>query len=330
MRIGFVPRILLAILMLAAVLARAVPGANETESAFRAGNRFFDKGYFAEAVNNYTHALEQDPRDPKVFYNRALANEMVDRKAAIQDWRQFLELAGANPAWQAAASQVRERLKTLEKMPALPDSLKPSGYLPKAGDYYQKVAQSSEGLQFTEFPVKVFVGSVPKDWQRALLKALDAWIHVLPLEDVASREAADIVLSWERSAMEARRRGREKDTVQVEKKDDGTIVKRTKVAFVTLNSSHRWSEEEKRAAVLHEIGHALGIQGHSDKPKDVMFGAITDIKFEVTPQGPMAPPEYGPSPWNPSLSTPQKPSQRDVNTLIRLYNTPGPLTRLSE
>jgi predicted Zn-dependent protease len=327
MRIRVVQRLLLPIFLWAAVLTQAAGDANRAESAFRAGNRFFDKGHFADAVDMYTRALEQDPQDAKVYYNRALANEMVDRRAAIVDWRQFLELAGTNPAWKAAASQVRERLQTLEKMPALPDSLQPSGYLPRAGDYYQEVAQSSEGLKFSKFPLKVFVGSVPKDWRRAVQGALDGWIHVFPMEEVASREGADIVLSWERSAKEPRRLGWEKDWVQVERKDDGTIVKRTRVAFVTLDLSQHSSGEQKRATVSHEVGHALGIQGHSDRPGDVMFGTIEEILIQLN--DPRAVPHSGLSSPNPSPPLPQKPSQRDVNTLIRLYNSPGPLARLT-
>jgi len=255
----------------------------------------------------------------------------VDRKAAIRDWRQFLDLAGGNPTWKAAVSQVREQLQTLEKMPALPGSRRPSGYSPKAGDYYQAVAQSSEGLQFSKFPVKVFVGTVPKAWQRAVRKGLDGWIRVFPMAEVASSEGADIVLSWERSTVESRRLGWEKDWVQVEKEDDGTIVKRRRVAFITLDSAHHWSEEQKQATVSHEVGHALGIQGHSDRPRDVMFGTIQEILVEAAGQSAVtSSPGCEAPPSVPSPPLPQKPSQRDVNTLIRLYNTPGLLTRLGE
>ena len=334
-----VPRLLQPIFTLASVLTLAAGQADQAESSFRVGNRFFDAGQFTNAVDMYTRALEQNAQDARAYFNRALANEMVDRKAAIRDWRQFLDLAGGNPTWKAAVSQVRDRLQTLERMPALPSSLQPSEYSPKSGDYFQEVAQSSKGLQFTTFPVKIFVGSVPRGWQGALRKALDAWIQVFPLEEVDSREAADIVLSWETltkgsqwglsADKDARRPGREKDWVQVVKEDDGTIAKRTKIAFVTLDSSHHWSEEQKRATALHEIGHALGIQGHSDRPGDVMFGTIQETLTEVANQGAVtSPPQYGPPPARTSPSLPQKPGPRDVNTLIRLYNSPGPLTRL--
>jgi len=278
----------------------------------------------------YTRALEQDPENAKALYNRALASEMVDRKAAVRDWKEFLELAQNNPAWKAMAPQIRERVETLEKMPALPDSLLPSAYLSKAGDYYKEVAQGSEKLQFNEFPVKVFVGSVPKGWERATRTALESWIRVFPLQEVAWREGADIVLSWGASRKESQRAGWESDVVQVEKNDNGAVVKRTKTAFINLDSSRHWSEDEKRATVLHELGHALGIQGHSDSAGDVMFGTIEETLTEMVAQKAMtAPPRYGAPPANASPSLPHKPSQRDVNTLIRLYNTPAPLARAS-
>jgi predicted Zn-dependent protease len=34
--------------------------------------------------------------------------------------------------------------------------------------------------------------------------------------------------------------------------------------------------DEIHETVLHEIGHALGLMGHSDDPDDIMFPAVTD------------------------------------------------------
>lgn len=326
MQCMLVARQLLSVCVVTAVLAVVAGNADQAKTAFRDGNCSFDNGYFADAVKMYTRALEQDPHNAKACFNRALANEMVDRKAAIRDWKRFLDISGSSPDGKAAASEVGERLDALEKMPALPSTLQPSAYLPKAGDYYNAVAQASAGLQFSRLPVKIFLGSLPQGWQTAIRQALDGWVKVFPLKEVPSREGADIVLSWAASTKESHRAGRENDWAQVERKEDGTIAKRTKIAFVDLDSSGHWSEEQKLATVLHELGHALGIQGHSDKPRDVMFGTIRDVQIEVTPGGPFSPPDIGPAPWN--MSLPRNPSQRDVNTLIRLYNSPSPLKRL--
>jgi len=85
------PRLLPPILMLAEVSTLAALDADQA-NAFREGNRLCDKGRFAEAVDMYTRVIEQDPGGLKAYYNRALANEMVDRKAAILDWKRFVEL----------------------------------------------------------------------------------------------------------------------------------------------------------------------------------------------------------------------------------------------
>jgi tetratricopeptide (TPR) repeat protein len=327
-----IPRLLLPSLTMLASLAAAAGISRNGESAFRAGNRFFDAANFTAAVEMYTRALDQDARYIKVYYNRALANEMVDRNAAIRDWKQFLELVGDNPDWKAAASQVRERLVTLELMPSLPDSLQLSRYLPKAGDYYQEVAEMSQGLQFRHFPVKVFVGSVPQGWQRSTREALGDWSRVVPLQQVASREAADIVLSWRTSPDESGHLAWEKDLIHEE--DDGTTRRSSKIAVVTLDASRHLSGAQQRAAILHEIGHALGIRGHSSTSGDVMCGAIDVVVVHQTRIVTGFPAEGGRLPGVTSqsfLPTPPKNlTQRDVNTLIRLYNSPGFLTRLEQ
>lgn len=324
MRARVVSRLLMRAFTLATVSTLGALGADQAGSAFRAGNRFLDKGDFREAVKLYSRALEHNPHDATVYYNRALANEMVDRKAAIGDWTRFLELAGTNPQWQAAGSQVRERLQALENMPALPGSLQLSAYRPKAGDYYPQVAQASAGRQFRKFPVRVFVGNVPEDWQRAIRGALEDWTRVLPLEDVASRQGADIVVGRETPAKESDRAGWEKDWVQEEQ--EGTLTRRTKVAFIGLDSYHHWSEDQKRSTMAHEVGHAVGIQGHSDNPRDVMFSAVQEISHIARDWGPI------PSPASVELPPPppRKLSQRDINTLVRLYNSPGFLARLGD
>ena len=153
--------------------------------------------------------------------------------------------------------------------------------------------------------------------------------RVVPLQELDSREGADIILTWQTSADQSGRLAWEKDWIEVQ--DNGTTVHRTKVSFVTLDNSRHLSTAQQRAAVLHEIGHALGIQGHSSRSEDVMCGTITlDVVREtrmvpgITSNHSLAnipPRSYVPAP-------PKDLTKRDVNTLIRLYNCPGYLTRL--
>jgi predicted Zn-dependent protease len=85
-----------------------------------------------------------------------------------------------------------------------------------------------------------------------------------------------------------------------------------------------------RLTLLHELGHALGINGHSNGPKDVMI----PILYEVI-SGPSANLSLAGSAQltqlpgdGPSVYVNTRLSPRDVNTLIRLYNCSGPVVHL--
>jgi len=75
-----------------------------------------------------------------------------------------------------------------------------------------------------------------------------------------------------------------------------------------------------RAIILHEMGHALGLKDHSDSKKDIMFWQVQDQKRTIAGPGGLPLPMF----WRSLVS---QPSQRDFNTLIRLYNSAGSVAR---
>jgi len=127
------------------VFALTAAGRASVASSLRLGSKLMHQGLFAEAVAAYTRALQQDPSNAKVYYYRALANEMVNRQAAIADWRRFAKSAITDSRLQEAVAQVQQRVQALEKMTELPGLLHPSKYVSKAGDYYPQVAEASLG-----------------------------------------------------------------------------------------------------------------------------------------------------------------------------------------
>ena len=139
------------------------------------------------------------------------------------------------------------------------------------------------------------------------------------MELTADPDEADIRFNWEGGTDIEGAAGEEMDWVQFRRV--GNELTGRKVAFISVDLSHDWSKDEMRAIVLHELGHALGIRGHSSSKGDIMYYQVQEKHHQV-----MIPGVIYPVAWKSLVS---KPSQRDLNTLIRLYNTPGIVERMN-
>jgi predicted Zn-dependent protease len=320
--IGSIWRVsLAAVLALVGVAGGAASLAGDREkamAAYREGNGLFDQNRFADAVAAYSRALEEDPEYAEAYHNRALANEMVDRQKAIEDFRHFVEVASSRPDLKYDVARVKARLQILESMPPLPEAMQPSHYVTAPGDYYWAISRSSEGEEWPRLPVKVFLGSAPEiKWQEGARDAFNIWSALFPLELVALPQNADIRMGWEEALRETEHAGETIEWVRV-RRVGGELTGR-KVAVIVVDVRRRWSKDEMRAIVLHEMGHALGIKGHSDSPKDIMYWQMQEKQYEVP-----VPVIHYPLFWR---SLVKQPSQRDINTLIRLYNSAGTSAR---
>lgn len=182
-----------------------------------------------------------------------------------------------------------------------------------AGNYFDVVKPTPAGyLIWSRFPVKVYVepASALQDasdaWARAVEQAIQDWSLYLPLERSFAADTADIQirrsappLQLNRSANRANEpiaRVRSAET-RYEIRVDRTLPADPVLAQrFTISLSPRQTGDYIRAAARHELGHALGIWGHSPVPTDVMYYA--------------------------QVRNPPPISDRDVNTLRQIYEQP--------
>ncbi|HEY9669682.1 MAG TPA: peptidase [Coleofasciculaceae cyanobacterium] len=189
-----------------------------------------------------------------------------------------------------------------------------------AGDYFSQIKPTPLGyLIWSQFPIRIYVER-PKDpteasasiqrfqkWVDAVLQAVQEWTLYLPLEVVTQPEVADIAILHERPPLQASfnretgqfniPRARSAETRyefylgQAKNASQQILLQR-----FTIKLSPHQTADYTLATARHELGHALGIWGHSPFPTDTMYFS--------------------------QVRNPPQISARDINTLKRIYEQP--------
>ncbi len=183
-----------------------------------------------------------------------------------------------------------------------------------SGDYFDQVKPTQVGyLVWSEFPVKVYVQPVEgegssndersRKWVAAVLQAVREWNVYLPLEVVQNSDTADIKILRSRPPL---RPNFNPDTGRIEL--PRVRAAETRYEFYLRKSSNSATFLSQKfniylgdnqapdyilPSIRHELGHALGIWGHSPLQTDALYFS--------------------------QVSHPPPISARDINTLKLIY-----------
>lgn len=180
------------------------------------------------------------------------------------------------------------------------------------GDYFSQIKPTEVGyLIWSQFPVRVYVEQPEATsstdnaqmWVKAVLQAVQEWSVYLPLEMVEQQPAADIMIMRSRPLLRTSptgiSRARSAETryelYSRQLPDSANIL----YHHCTILLSFSQTSQYIQAAARHELGHALGIWGHSPVSIDALYFA--------------------------QVRNPPPISVRDVNTLKRVYEQPTSL-----
>jgi predicted Zn-dependent protease len=161
------------------------------------------------------------------------------------------------------------------------------------------------------FPLKVYispgqgVSAYRPTYRQIVIDSFDAWAQSsqgrLAWQLVDNKHDANIEVSWvgnsRGSAAGGGVEGGRTSTITVRDRRRGVeYIESATVELLTKLHGQPVSELEMRKAVLHECGHAYGLQGHSSNDQDILY---------------------------PIVRTTQKPflQPRDINTMMSLYSS---------
>lgn len=229
-------------------------------------------------------------------------------------------LSSSQAATQDITSPASSASLPIPQVHPLPTSLAQWQDSTGAGDYLSEIKLTPVGyLVWSQFPVKIYIER-PKDpdelsasvqrfqkWVEAVLQAAQEWSLYLPLEVVAQREEADISVLYERPPLQASfdretgkfniPRARAAQTrYEFYLRQGVSAPEKILSQRFTIQLSPHQTADYTLATARHELGHALGIWGHSPEQTDTMYFS--------------------------QVRNPAQISARDINTLKRIYQQP--------
>ncbi|MBD3180767.1 tetratricopeptide repeat protein [Candidatus Poribacteria bacterium] len=166
-------------------------------------------------------------------------------------------------------------------------------------DYFRRIAEVSDGrlTRFSRLPIKVYIqgSNIHGNYMDDIKYALKEWQNesggTVKFHRVYSPEGADISISWV-NKLEPWDNDHPLGVAELQRtKDEEFYVEIRLVTRNILNRNQPLDHKQMRTVILHEIGHAIGLWGHSEKKSDVMYYSADAVN----------------------------PTSRDIKTLKRLY-----------
>lgn len=247
------------------------------------GMSYLRVGKYRAAADCFNGLLASDPKQPLIVSALAGAYEgMGDLKKARECLKKYVQLDGKGEMAVAAK----------DRMPVLKKVMKSAGDNDSA-DYFQAVSKPRiHRWSLTRMPLRVFFepGDSVKNYQNVFAdsvpRSLDLWCRAtdgkLSWTKTANRADANMEVLFTADPASISRTHSHQEAGICELKASGQ--KGVKVAGIdhvviklltTNDDGKAYNAAEIEAAAAHEVGHALGMNGHSANPDDVMFFAAS-------------------------------------------------------
>lgn len=294
--------------------------AASSTDAYNTGLSLYAQGKYTGAFAYFLRATRQDERNINARYYLADTLVRINRRAeAREEYRKIRELAPDSRAARLSATALARLQESPQqgiggfwRLSGQTSAQREDRYTGLIGDgdtYLDQVTETNGAVRWSllKSPLKVYVEEAPlgiRNFQPAfpsqVRRALDIWMNVLDHQLSytlqSTPEQADIRVSWV-NTLDTRGHLGDGGTAYTagltspRLQDDQLQFMDVRLATFNILGEPQ-NANLIYAVAIHELGHALGLLGHSDHPEDVMFARNKQII---------------------------QPSPRDIRTLRALY-----------
>lgn len=232
------------------------------------------KGLYVDAIETYGKAIEMAPDEPLLHFNLAVIQEKQGKIVeAYEHYRQYVKLS-TNPD-----PQIVELIRNF-------DARRLTGK--NDPDYYTLTTKESRGERLVwrdwQMPIPVFLAlydPTQTPFVAEVYKDFDTWTKAsqgrLQFREVGYPEEARIVINLRQGPLMDANSSIGHASFNSQTLNTEDPMKNLRVSIV-VNTGEPDSDitlenrrEQVRKLVLHELGHAIGIWGHSKDPGDIMY-----------------------------------------------------------
>jgi Tfp pilus assembly protein PilF/predicted Zn-dependent protease len=248
------------------------------------GLAYQNSGNMPKALTEFKTALELAPHMPEATLNLAGCYQSIGANSEAIHWYSiYLTEKNVDEQQRKQINDIIVALKTANEKP---DSN------PKSEDYLASVtADGTYRWGKDKLPIRVFiqtgderngknVSGFKQSFRDALLGSFADWCAAsgsrIAYKIVPDKEHADIFCTWTSNPLDVAENGTLSERGSAKIIVKGSVIERATLKILTrpILEDGILSQDEMKKACLHEVGHVLGLQGHSTNNHDVMFFTV--------------------------------------------------------
>jgi len=283
----------------------------DTRAHFKLARICDELGDTTRAIKEYEQVLAIQPNHSAAVFNIAGCYQSLGQPAQAIAW--FEQYLQNNPN-APDASTVQNMISKLHEKEG------EHGSSPQSLDFVSDVLERGKCFIWPreQLPLRVFVqnGKGTLGFREAFAKALfdsfAEWSRAsqdrIAFNFINNPRQADIVVSWTGNPYDVRQTGSDVEQgvcvlrASERSNEDHIRIDHADVRLLTVDRETRQplSDDDMKKTCLHELGHALGLHGHSTNNHDIMFFSVSPTVWPVL-------------------------SKRDKATLVRIYEQYPPV-----